>query len=375
MVHQIAEVIPGSFSVSLGKRTFYGFGYGATSPVGADPISRFRRAFGGALLLGKLAVLAEGIFYVGPRGFLHDDADQREFEFRFLKSHGLRIAICWCGSDIRSTKLMHELEEDMGIPNIFTYIGEIEPSFESDLYESWVRERARLSDLYADIVFTNPTDHKSYIKNHTEPFLYLMPDEKFEFETDKFADLSQIVVTHAATSPIIKGTPLVRAAIAQLRAEGYQFEYTEMFRATNEELLDQLRRSHISLNQFYGFNPAVFGVESMAMRCAVLQSSDSTVETTLAPGANDAWIVTKHFELYNALKKLLDDPESIEPQALRGQEWAMQYASASSAGSILRELLNSVLAGTYDLDARSKLTNDQVWEHSALPSTHSKGTN
>jgi hypothetical protein len=365
MIHQIANVIPHSYSVSLGTPRFYQHLHYDKSFPGGDgrggAVRELFRLATGPLALARLAHRAHGFVYVGPRGFLRFATDERAFEFRFLKRHGLRLALYWCGSDIRSTVLMRELERSTGMPNIFTYVGFIVPARETEDYERSVRTRAMLSDTFADIVFDNPTDHKGYVKRHSEPFFYFMQEDRFAGTEEKFRNLSRIVITHAATSPIIKGTQLVRAAIKKLQVEGYQFDYVEMLTATNDEVLDQLRRTHISLNQFYGFTPAVYGLESLATRCAVLQSADDTVETTLAPGANDAWIVTKHYEVYGNLKKLLDSPQLIEPQATRGQEWARMYGSAEVMGETLRQLLTMVLEGRYDREERAKLPLANAW--------------
>jgi hypothetical protein len=330
------------------------------------PIAAWRRFSFAPLAFASVAHRAAGVMYVGPRAFLQHQTDEREFELQFLRRNHLKIGMYWCGSDIRSTVQMHALEREMGLPNIFTYIGMIAPSFETAAYESTVKIRARQSDTLADIVFNNPTDHKGYIARHSEPFYYFMGDDVFAETENKFADLSRIRITHAATSPVIKGTQLVRAAIERLRVEGYDFEYTEMLDASHDEVMAELRRTHISLNQFYGFTPAVYGAESLAARCAVLQSADGNVETTLAPGANEAWVVTRHHEIYENLKRLLDAPESIEPQANRGQVWARNYCSASKTGEILRELLVSVTEGKYDREARAELTNAAAWTSSAM---------
>jgi hypothetical protein len=366
MIYQIAGVIPDSHSVSLAATTYYAHNYDSMMPShlirGRGPLHTFRVLAHHSLLLANLASRAQGIIYVGPRGFLTYGDDERRFELEFLKKHGVKVALYWCGSDIRSTVLMHELERDMGLPNIFTYIGMVAPDRESTGYERAVRARAKLSDAVADIVFDNPTDHKSYVQRHSEPFFYFMPQERFSETEGKFDDLGRVIVAHAATSPVIKGTPLVRAAVAQLKAEGHVFDYVEMLGVSNDEVLAQLRRTHISLNQFYGFTPAVYGSESLAARCVVLQSADGSIETTLAPGANDAWIVTRHYQVYENLKRLLENPQLLEAQANRGQEWARRYGSAAVTGRILNDLLASVLDGTYDRNARASLPNAALWD-------------
>ena len=366
MITQIAGVIPDSFSVTLTAPRYYGPDSYDWTPSPRivrrkGPIGVVQRLAFGPLILADVASRARGVLYVGPGAFLRYASDDRAWEFRFLKRHDIRIGIYWCGSDIRSTVLMHELERAMGLPNIFTYIGIVAPALEGVAYERSVRVRAILSDDLADIVFNNPTDQTGYVTAYSEPFYYFMREERFTDIDHKFDSLSPIVITHAATSPVIKGTQLVRAAIQKLRAEGYEFEYVELLTASNDEVLEQLRRTHIALNQFYGFTPAVFGAESLAAGCAVLQSADGDIETTLAPGANEAWVVTRHYQIYDNLKRLLDHPETIRAQAVRGQEWARKYCSADQTGAVLRGLLEQVTDGVYDRNTRSLLAAGAAW--------------
>ncbi len=347
MVLQIAGAIPWSYSVNFTQEFVYARQYDYRFRT--KPASRWRwaeRVIAGPLLLGKLMNQADGFIYVGATGFLLTGIDEREFEFSYLAKKGLPIVCYWCGSDIRSIKLMHELERATGLPNISTYMGERGPIFESQEWDDAKRRIARVASRYATAMFSNTVDHLSYLTKGTEPFLYFLPDEPLP-NTSKFDDLSNLVLVHATTSPVIKGTPLVRAAIAQLQAEGYQFEYVELIGVTNATVKAELARAHIALNQFYGFSPAVFGVEALASGCVVMMSSDEHIETDLAPGSNECWVVTKHHEVYSNLKRLLDNPSQLEGIARRGRAWAEKYAMREGAGAIMMSTLNAVLDGTY----------------------------
>ena len=362
MVYQIARALPNNYSVSFSDSAFYAFKYDYMYKPKLSARHRvWQKLFFGPLLLGRLIVLARGFLYLGASGYLLEIFDEREFEFRFLKKHGRKLGLYWCGSEIRSPKLMHELEESMGLPNVFTYVEQVSRHFGTPAHERMVQKRAQIGNNYADVMFDMPTDQVSYLSGHREPFFYFMPAERFDHNPNKFDGLSKLVITHATTSPIIKGTQLVRATIAKLKAEGYDFEYVELIRVGNDVVQQQLGRTHIALNQFFGFTTAVFGVEAMAARCAVLSSADETIETSLPPGANQASLVTKHWQIYDNLKSLLDHPERIEPLADAGQAWARRFASAEGAGALLKGILDSVLDGSYNKDARTLLTNAQIY--------------
>jgi hypothetical protein len=347
MVIQIAGAIPSSYSVSYTQEVVYQAGY--DHPLRTTPDSRWRwmeRVVTGPILLGRLMNQADGFIYVGATGFLLSDRDQREFEFAYLTKKGVPIVCYWCGSDIRSTKRMHELEKQMALPNISTYIGERGTVFESLEFDELKRRIATLSSRYATAMFSNTIDQLSYLTMGTEPFLYFLPDEPVP-SFERYEDLRKLVVVHATTAPSIKGTPLVRAAVAQLREEGYDFEYVELIGVPNAEIKRQLARAHIVLNQFYGFSPAVFGAEGLAAGSVVMMSCDEFVETDLPAGSNEGWVVTKHHEVHSNLKALLDDPSRLQPIARRGRSWAEQYACRTGAGAIMKKTLDAVLDGTY----------------------------
>lgn len=359
MVYQVSRALPGSYSVSLARGGAYNFDYDVMYRRGASASANARRALIiGPLVLGRLMNEARGFLYVGASGFLTESADRRAFEFAFLKKHGLKIGVYWCGSEIRSTAKMHELERNTGLANISTYIGILNPYFETELHERVQQERARVANRYADVMFDNPIDQSSYLTGHREPFYYFMNDNRFADNEAKFDDLSRPVITHGTTSPVIKGTALVRAAIAKLREEGYDFEYVELIGVSNEKLLSELRRSHIALNQLYGFTTTVFGIEALAAQCAVLSSTDETIEPHMPPHTNKAMMVTKHWQVYDHLRQLLDEPERIKPLALYGQAWARVYASVSTTGPVLQGILDAVLDGSYDREARALVSRE-----------------
>ncbi|RRV29811.1 hypothetical protein EGJ23_02400 [Pseudomonas sp. o96-267] len=153
--------------------------------------------------------------------------------------------------------------------------------------------------------------------------------------------MQQLVIVHAPSSPLIKGTPLVRAAIKKLRLEGYQFEYIELIGVPHSTVIETLKRAHIVLNEFYAFVPGVFGVEAMAANAVLLTSADKEIEPTLFEGANDAWVVTPYWMIYERLKQQLDHPEALQLQAEKGSEWVRRYCSYTSSSACFRAAVDA----------------------------------
>ncbi len=347
MAHRIAGLIPGSHSAVIVENRYFSFRYDSRIPAIRNPTLRAIVAgLLGPIILGRLVARARGFLYLGDLGFLTYARDGRAYEFEFVTRRGRALVCYFVGSDIRSPARMRELEGVTGLQNIGTHLGRVDPIFDTPEYDEQRRVTARVAETYADAIFSATVDQSSYLERPTHPITYFFPDDEFFADRGKFADLSRPVIVHAPTSPEIKGTEHVHAAIARLEADGYDFEYVELIGVPNSVVRSELRRAHIVLNQFYAYIPGVFGIEALASLCAVLMSADETIEPDLPPGSNEAWLVTRYDNIEERLRSLLDHPERIEPLAVRGQEWAREHVGFASAGPRLRRILDSVLPST-----------------------------
>lgn len=338
MVTSIAAAIPRSYSTCLVKHPFYlgPYDYEGASASRGLLVQMCREAW----KFGALVADAEGFIYLGSTGFLRAQADSREFELSFLKQRGLGICCFFTGNDIRSIRVMAEQEEQFGLPNIATYLPALNPVFASDAYDSARKEIARTANEHADVIFNARVDQAGYLTRETEPFLYFYPQDMICDPRERFSVLQKPVVLHAPSSPVIKGTQLVRAAVAALQAEGFEFEYIELIGVPHEEVKLQLQRAHIVLNEFYSYMPGVFGIEAMASGAVLLTSADQRIETDLPDGSNEAWVVTHHHEVTTRLREVLQaGPERLLAQAIAGQRWVREHATAAVSGSVLREVL------------------------------------
>lgn len=172
--------------------------------------------------------------------------------------------------------------------------------------------------------------------------MYFYDEENIACDPNKFLKDKKVVM-HAPSSPIVKGTPIVRAAIKQLVEEGYDFEYVELLNIPHSKCLSELSRAHIVLNEFYSFVPGVLGVEAMASQSVLLTSANKNIEKTLPGLANDAWIVTPYYLVYKNLKKALDSPMSeLEEQANQGKKWVEKYCSKEINQQHIRKIIDEL---------------------------------
>lgn len=339
MVRSIADAIPGSFSVSLTKHPFYAdYSFDYEGETRAMPWA-FKMISEG-WRFGQLVAAANGFFYLGQNGYLRAQQDLRKFEMEFLKARGRGVCCFFTGSDIRSIPVMAEQEKQVGRPNIATYLPALAPVFASDSYDAVRKQIAATADKYADVVFTAAKDQQGYLTKETQPFRYFYPEQEIVAPGTRFETDEPLVVVHAPSSPIIKGTQLVRAAVAALKHEGLAFEYVELIGVPHATVKRELQRAHIVLNEFYAYMPGVFGVEAMAAGAVLVTSADEQIETDLPSRSNEAWVVTQHFEVTAKLRSLLLAPRpELRAQAEAGQAWVRAHATAEVSGKAVREVL------------------------------------
>ena len=244
----------------------------------------------GPLLLGFLMNKSENFFYIWNKGFLFN----RKFEFSFLKNKNKKLILFYCGSEIRSPVLSMNYTNSRGIDNHLNYVDENI----NRIQDKKVEIEASLADQYADLIFNAKLDQISYIKKKVYASPYSYPKSKFNSNTEKFNFEKPILIVHAPSSPIFKGTQLVRAAIKKLELQGYNFEYIELINKPNEEVVTILSRSHIVLNQFYGHGNGIglLGVEAMAnMNCLMMSINDDYDNENV--NINDVIFNTKYWEI------------------------------------------------------------------------------
>jgi hypothetical protein len=276
-------------------------------------------------LFGKLAKNARSFIYLWSDGFTLN----RESEFKFLYKHKIPIICIFIGSDIRSRKLFLEYCRKI---DFNTYVEYDKPEiFLSDKYDAFNQTLAAQADKYASIIFSHPIDQMSYLKSKQWHFPVIIDRNLFSFNEKKFLKMP-VKILHAPSSPVLKGTPLVRSVVKMLKSEGYDFLYKELINVPHEDVIMELNKSHIVLNQFYTILPGVFGLESMATGNAVLMSA----KVDCYPYKfNNAWYETEDWQLYYNLKFLLDHPEKIIEYARNGYEYMIRYFSTEAIKTYL----------------------------------------
>ena len=331
-LNNMGKALDTTDSVCLYSNPFYQFDYDVTWPSKII-FHKVALLFVGPILLGYLLNKYKGFIYLGAKGFLIADYDGRRAEFEFIRSKNRGIVTVFLGTEIRSHVLQRQYTQENDIELVVSYQNLVNPGVDSPDKEALRKKIAESADEYANVIFNPPIDQLSYIKRKTLDTLYFYPASMFKPNNDKWLDFNRLKILHGPSSPIIKGTPLVRAAIKKLRLEGYEFDYEELSGVPHTQILDALAESHIVLNEFYAQVPGVFGVEAMANGCVLLTSADRKIEPSLPDDSEKAWVVTPYWDICDQLRSILDlSVDSLREQAEAGYWWTLKnYSSTENA--------------------------------------------
>lgn len=336
--NQFKSLFENSFNVALNYNYYYGHQYNFKASKNTH-LRYMQRLFFSPILLGFLLNRSENFIYFWNTGYLLNHIDNRKHEFKFLKKKNKFIMCIFLGSDIRSIKLLKDYGDQKGydtIGNLVNYQSGI-----SAKNETFIQKTAVTTEEFADLIFTAEVDQLSYFTKKVYFPNYICNDKDIHFKDINFDFNNNIKILHAPTNPYLKGTMLIRAAIIKLKKEGYKFEYLEPFNKSNNEVLTEMKSTHIVINQLYAFVPSVLGIEAMANNCCLVTSADRNIEKSLPVGSNKAWLVTKYWEIYENLKYLLDNPKEIKLIADLGTKYVVDNFSLKPVKDYYLDKINT----------------------------------
>jgi len=337
----ISQALPDNYSVNLSLPGLRPHQYSYS--INSGPLVLARRLIIGPILLGSLMNQSDQFFYIWNRGFLFN----RSREFWFLKRKNKRIALMFCGDDIRSPQLHSDFCQSLGRDSFVNYDFYLNPPGGIKEYERLQKMTASDAEKFADIVFNAPNCQTSYLSSDSSKiimahgFIAISVDD-FCYDDSKFDD-AKIKVVHAPSSMAVKGTSYVRDAIAQLSSERNDFDYIELQGVPHDEVIKTLHGAHVCLNQFLSFGTGVLGIEAMASRCATLMSADPELEPSIprSPQGENPWVITNTSQIYENLKMLLDNRKMLKNISDNGFNYALQHYETTKANQRLRDSLTS----------------------------------
>lgn len=251
----------------------------------------------------------------------------RSFEFKTLKKYNKILIVRYLGCDIRHWEPAFEELEEKGILHVCCFCGH---AFSETCNKIEKQKTAEESDKYADIIYSN-VDMPSFLKGNYKTTRIPLDLADYEYS---FIENSVPRVVHAPSNPVLKGTPIIRLALSQLKRKGYEFKYTEIRGRENKEVLSELTQSQIAIDQLGGCGTSLFALEAMACGNIVLGGANKKFNPTIL---EDCPIIQINpLNIYNKLKWVLDHPEMWNELAIKGREYVRSYHDKEKVASQLR---------------------------------------
>lgn len=323
MIHFLGQVFPSRYTVTLDRNRYY------RDPCDFGPYSIFLRPFIGPVLLAYLSFVCDTFLYISFTGYLA----RRGSDFKFLRKRGKKIVVLFCGSDIRSLRKTKEFFDARGEDSWVNY----SINLHNDKYDDMVKRTAAETDQYANLIFNWNYDQIGYLEKPSIPWPYMLDIKSYRYEFSSYSKESGPTVIHCPSHTILKGTPLVRAALKKLQTEGYRFNYKELIGVPNSVVLEELGKSHIVLQEFYCITPGTLGVEALARGNAVLMAASHDINPDLPADSKQAWLATSYFQIYDHLKLLLEKAELVEAYAKQGREFIERHYALDNAADYYRD--------------------------------------
>ena len=301
----------------LGSSMFTGYQFLGPS-YGRGYRSRLAKLFAGPVLLTVVCRRAHGVIYLGEAGYIAPFHDERRWEFGLLKRRGVKIVTFFTGSDIRSPAISRKASNMLGMEAVVDYVSLAFGSNSSD--EIRPRAIAEVADELADIIVNAPVCQASYLKRvdyYFQNFAYVehVPQLK-DFRT------GSLRIVHLPSRPLIKGTPVVRAAIFRLRQEGFDFIYDEVIGVSNQIARQRINQSQIVINQLYMPMPGMLGIEAIEAGKVLVTSAFLGADPSIPATERTPWVVANSVNLYDQLRKVLSmSPDELYEIAAASQYW------------------------------------------------------
>lgn len=232
------------------------------------------------------------LFLDGGAGFLRDGRIVHE-----LKEKGIRIAICYCGSDLRTRGI---------IPSV---------------------------DGLADVRFTVEFDHT--LLDPKLEFVYF-PFELPAFPVPDPVPDSPIRIGHAPTNRAVKGTDFILAELDRLK-EKYPVEIVLIENLPHEEALRLKKSCHLFIDNIGELGYGISGLESLAMRIPTAVQILPDFERVLG---DHPFINISKETLYDTLIPFIQSKELRETVGARGREWVRERHDPVS---VSRKMLSRII--------------------------------
>jgi len=215
---------------------------------------------------------------------------------------------------------------------------------------AWLRHcRARWFECWANAVIGAPLSSSPFSSRPFVNWFELgIPLQLKPIHVDKVPREGCWRLLHSPSHPALKGTLLIREAVAKLRASGFPIDYTEIHARPNAEVLAALQSCDLLIDQTYSDTPmAGLAAEAAFYGCPTLVAGYGfeQLRSFVSQGQWPPSFLCHPDDLVSSLQHLLQSPDQLAAMGAAAQRFVGRCWSPSRvAARYLRVLQNSVPA-------------------------------
>lgn len=211
-------------------------------------------------------------------------------------------------------------------------------------YESFVvrSNRAKRANdrimKYADTIITHDDELRKHIPHKR---LYITP---LRIDIDRFvpiypvAEKNHVVIVHAPSDYIGKGSKYVIASIEELKNR-YDIEFILVQKKTQKEAFEIYKRADIIIDQFFAQTYGVFAVEAMAMGKPVMGYISDEIKKTFPETMP---IVSATIDnLTDVLEGLIQDGNKRRELGIAGRKYVEKYHDYRKVAQMQLDIYNN----------------------------------
>lgn len=254
-----------------------------------------------------------------------------QIDLYFYKLFGKKVVMEYLGNDVRPYEKLIE-KFNLGIDHPF-FINQIP-------HDNKVRKRLLFENKFIDYKLVCSPIYKSHanffgIEIQSVLNLAIEMPEKIDYPA---IVNNKLIIMHAPTCRKFKGTYIFEAAINKLKHQGYLIEFIILENLDHSDLINEIKKCHIFLDQISEGWYGTVAIEAMALSkptCAFLDSEyleecEFKDEIPLFNTSKD--------NVYYVIKNLLDSQNKLPFFGLKSREFVAKHHDIQSVVKFLSKI-------------------------------------
>lgn len=213
-------------------------------------------------------------------------------------------------------------------------------------------------EKYADVIISHPASSQLHTRKFI-PWLQIgVPTQIPKHKSDLSVDLlysqqnSKVRLLHSPSHPESKGTDQFRLVVQKLKAKGLNFDWIEILNRPNVEVLAEIARADIIIDQLYSDTPmATFATEAAYQGKPALVGSYSRDEDWGVDPSNIPPTALCHpDDLEKTLEHLILDREAREKLGKQAQQFVLERWQAHQVAARILQVIQDIIPNDWWYD-------------------------